>query len=67
MARVNSSIESVGEEKAARELEILEVFSGQVQRRVKSNFNKIDNNDDELIKSLADHALEIEKFGWDTI
>jgi alkylation response protein AidB-like acyl-CoA dehydrogenase len=67
LSRVNSSIQKNGLEAVGKELEILEVFSGQVQRRMNSNFNKIDNNDDELIKSLADHALELEKFGWDTI
>ncbi len=67
LSRVNSSVEKIGVEKAKHELEILTVFSGQVRRRTKSNFGKIDNNDDELIKSLADHAYEIEKFEWDTI
>jgi hypothetical protein len=64
---VNQSIQDNGLEKAKMELEILEVFAGQCGRRVKGNFNKIDNNDDELIKSLAMHAFENEKFIWDTI
>jgi alkylation response protein AidB-like acyl-CoA dehydrogenase len=67
LSRVNSSIETNGLEKCTKELEILTVFSGQVMRRTKGNFNKIDNNDDELIKSLADHAMEIEGFAWDVI
>ncbi|MBS1982762.1 MAG: acyl-CoA dehydrogenase family protein [Bdellovibrionales bacterium] len=67
LSRVNQSIKENGVEKAKKEIEILEVFSGQVRRRVRSNFGKIDNNDDELIKSLADHALENEKFYWDTL
>ena len=40
---------------------------GQVRRRVKSNFNKIDDNDDEHIKSLADHALDAEGYTWDNV
>jgi acyl-CoA dehydrogenase family protein 9 len=67
ISRVNTSIQDNGAEKAAKEIEILKVFAGQVRRRVKSNFGKIDNNDDELIKSLADHAFELEGFAWDTI
>jgi hypothetical protein len=67
LSRVNSSIEANGVEKSAKEREILDVFAGQVKRRTKSNFNKIDNNDDELIKALADHALEAEGFSWDNI
>jgi hypothetical protein len=34
---------------------------------VKSNFGKIDDNDDELIKGLAVHAFELERFGWDNL
>lgn len=67
MSRVNSAIESKGEAGAQREIEILTVLSGQVSRRVRSNFRKIDDNDDELIKSLADHAFEHEKYVWDVI
>jgi acyl-CoA dehydrogenase family member 9 len=67
LSRVDSSLKRVGVEKAAMEREILEVFAGQVGRRVKSNFGKIDDNDDELIKRLADDAFEREGFGWDNL
>lgn len=67
LSRVDSSVREKGLEGAKKEIEILEVFSGQVRRRTKSNLGKIDENDDELVKSLADHALENEKFAWDTI
>jgi acyl-CoA dehydrogenase family member 9 len=67
LSRVDSSVKRVGSEKAARELDILEVFAGQVRRRVKSNFGKIDDNDDELIKRLADDAFEQERFAWDNL
>lgn len=67
LSRVNSSLKEKGTEGAKKELEILAVFAGQVRRRTKSNFGKIDENDDELIKSLADHAFENERYVWDTI
>jgi len=67
LSRVDTAVKSKGEAGAKKELEILEVFSGQVRRRTKSNFNKIDENDDELIKSLAEHAFENERYVWDTI
>ncbi|HTS82482.1 MAG TPA: acyl-CoA dehydrogenase family protein, partial [Myxococcaceae bacterium] len=67
LSRVDASVRRLGEEGAVRELEILRVFAGQVQRRVKSNYGKIDDNDDELIKSLADHAFAEERFGWDNL
>jgi acyl-CoA dehydrogenase family member 9 len=67
ISRVDASIKKNGEEGAKKELEIATVFSGQVRRRTKSNFNKIDENDDELVKLLAIHALENERYVWDTI
>jgi len=67
LSRVDSAVKGLGVEKSEREREILEVFAGQVSRRVKSNFGKIDDNDDELIKHLADDAFERERFGWDNV
>lgn len=67
LSRVSAAIEEKGEENAAKEIEIVQVFTAQVQRRVRGNFSKIDNNDDELIKSLADHAFQVEAFSWDNI
>ncbi len=67
LSRVNSSIAEKGAEGAQREVEILKVFGNQVQRRVRHAFNLIDINDDELIKSVADHAFDQERFEWDNI
>lgn len=67
LSRVSAAIQELGAEKAAKEVEILTIFAGQVRRRTKSNFNKIDDNDDELIKAVADHALAGEKYSWDTL
>jgi alkylation response protein AidB-like acyl-CoA dehydrogenase len=67
LSRVDASVKAHGEAGSKKEREILEVFAGQVRRRTKSNFHKIDENDDDLIKSLADHALENERYAWDTI
>ncbi|MBK7583955.1 MAG: acyl-CoA dehydrogenase family protein [Myxococcales bacterium] len=67
IARVNASLASLGPEKAQNEVDILKVFSGQVQRRVKHAFGLIDINDDELIKGVAEHAFKAEKFSWDNI
>ena len=67
LSRVNQSIVDRGLQEAHREIEILTVFTGQVRRRVRGNFAKIDNNDDELIKSLADFTYENEKYIFDNI
>ena len=67
MSRVSQSLEEKGVAKSAQELEILEVFAGMAKRRIASNFDRIDDNDDELIKSVADYAFEEEKFSWDNL
>jgi acyl-CoA dehydrogenase family member 9 len=67
MSRVATAMEAKGAAMVTKELEILEVLSGQVRRRVNGNFSKIDDNDDELIKSLADHALDAERYSWDNL
>ncbi len=67
ISRVTAAIEEKGVGGTQQEQEILQVFAGQVSRRVRSNFNKIDDNDDEQIISLALHAVEKEGYSWDTI
>ncbi|HZH04624.1 MAG TPA: acyl-CoA dehydrogenase family protein, partial [Myxococcaceae bacterium] len=67
LSRVDTAVKNSGTQAAAKEVEILRVFASQVRRRVKSHFGKIDNNDDDLIASLANHALEAEGFTWDTL
>ena len=67
LSRVQASIEAVGADKAQREIAILQVFCRAAKVRMKQNFRRIDNNDDELIKSLADDAFETGRFRWDTI
>ena len=67
ISRVQASIDKDGIEAAERELGILIAFTRQAKVRIKLNFRRIDNNDDEIIKTLADDALEAERFRWDTI
>ena len=67
ISRVDSSIRENGADKAKKELEIVTVFARQAERRIKTNLDEIDDNVDESIKSLADHAFELEKFSWDTL
>lgn len=65
MSRVNAAVESEGEEKSARELEILRVFARRARGRIRGNLRRVDVNDDELVKALADDAFEREGYGWD--
>jgi hypothetical protein len=67
LSRVQSSIEANGVEKAAKEIDILHIFTREARVRMKQNFRRIDNNDDEPLKALADDAFEAERFRWDTI
>lgn len=67
LSRVQASIEANGEDEASREIDILRVFAREARVRIKRNFRRIDNNFDELLKTLADDAFEAERFRWDTI
>ncbi len=67
LSRVNSSLLAKGEEKAREEIQILDVLSDLVRRRVRQNFDSVDRNEDESLKALADHACDAERYAWDTI
>ena len=67
ISRVATSVRDNGAEAAARELEILSVFAHQAHERVDANLARIDDNVDEAVKSLADHAVEVEGYSWDNI
>ncbi|TFG37603.1 MAG: acyl-CoA dehydrogenase, partial [Candidatus Aminicenantes bacterium] len=67
ISRVTASIEANGQDGAAEETEIATVFAGQALGRAKRNFRKIDDNDDELIKHLADSTYERGGYGWDVL
>jgi len=67
LSRVNNAINSQGEKKAAREIEIATAFASQVRRRVRVNIDQIDDNADEEIKGLADYAFTVEKYVWDVL
>jgi alkylation response protein AidB-like acyl-CoA dehydrogenase len=67
ISRVQASIDAKGVDGAALEIDILKAFTRQAKFRIKHNFRRIDVNDDEIMKGLADAAFEAEGFSWDTI
>ena len=67
LSRVTAAIEAKGPDASVHEQEIANVFAGQVRGRAARNFRKIDDNDDELLKSLADNAYETGGYKWDTV
>lgn len=67
LSRATASIETHGVEKAKREIQMVQVLGGRVRSRVSNSFRQIDNNDDDLVKDLADHAYEVGGYQLDTI
>jgi acyl-CoA dehydrogenase family protein 9 len=67
LARVDASVKANGGAAATKEREILTVFAGQAKHRIQENLARIDDNDDELIKGLADHAGTHERYTWDNL
>ncbi len=65
LSRVTASLEKLGDKGAAHELEIARVFSRAARSRIRGNLHRVDSNDDALVTSLADDALEREAYGWD--
>lgn len=66
ISRVSSAIEA-RDPTAPQQQAILEAFCHQALRRVEENLSRIDDNEDELIKSIAAHALEQGRFVWDNL
>ena len=67
ISRVQASIDAKGVDGAALEIDILKAFTRAAKVRIKHNFRRIDTNDDEILKGLADDAFKAEAFRWDTI
>jgi len=67
MSRVSTAIVEKGAASVTKEIEIVEVLTGEVKLRFAANMAAIDDNDDEFIKSLADHALDAEGYIWDNV
>jgi hypothetical protein len=67
MSRVNSSLANRDAKQSDKEVQILDVLSEQVRRRVRQNLDLVDKNEDETVKALADDVFEAERYRWDVI
>jgi alkylation response protein AidB-like acyl-CoA dehydrogenase len=67
ISRVQASIGAKGVDGAGLEIDILRTFTSAAKVRIKRNFRRIDSNDDEMLKALAEDAFKAEGFRWDTI
>ncbi|KPK16630.1 MAG: acyl-CoA dehydrogenase [Myxococcales bacterium SG8_38] len=67
ISRVQSAITAKGVDGASLEIDILRTFTRAAKVRIKHNFRRIDTNDDEIMKRLAEDAFEAERYRWDTL
>lgn len=67
LSRVTQSIEDNGKEAAAQEIDIAKSFCMQARDRIRQNLARVEENEDEMIKGLADHAFKNEKYEWDNL
>jgi acyl-CoA dehydrogenase family member 9 len=67
LSRVTQSIEMNGQDAASGEIEIAKTFGFQVDERIRLVAQRMDSNEDEPLKAIADQTIEKEKFSWDNI
>ncbi|MFT3923867.1 MAG: acyl-CoA dehydrogenase family protein [Myxococcales bacterium] len=67
LSRVGTSVGRQGAQASEKEIAILRSYVGQAKTRIDRNFARIDDNEDELIKALGDHAVEHEGYPWDVL
>lgn len=67
LSRVTSSIQKHGVNGAQREIQICRAFGFRVRRHMQIFLHEMEENADEDVKGLADHAFELERYQWDTI
>jgi alkylation response protein AidB-like acyl-CoA dehydrogenase len=67
ISRVTAAIEDKGVDAAGEEIWIAKVVACQVEARARRHFRRIDDNDDEFIKGLAEAAYERGGYGWDVL
>jgi alkylation response protein AidB-like acyl-CoA dehydrogenase len=67
LSRVTAAIDAGGADEATEEIHIARVLAQQVRGRARRNFRRIDTNDDELVKGLAEAAYERGGYGWDVL
>ncbi|MFT5458193.1 MAG: acyl-CoA dehydrogenase family protein 9 [Myxococcota bacterium] len=67
ISRVSTAIADQGAGAVEREIDILRVFQRQALERVEDNFAHVDNNVDETLKAIADHAVAAGGFSWDNL
>ena len=67
MSRVSTQLESRPAAELQKELSLMRAFASQAKHRIQANFDRIDDNDDDDVKALAEHAVASEGYPWDVL
>ena len=67
LSRVSDSIKEKGSDKSQFEIKIANMFIHRAKRRMNQNLRRIDRNEDEDWKDLADHIFDKGEFPWDLL
>ena len=67
LSRVSRSLEEHGPDRAAPEVTIAEIFTQQAKRRMNQNIRRLISNEDEFMRTLADHISAKGGYPWDTL
>ena len=67
LSRASGALEAHGAERAEREVKLTKAFCGQSAARIRAILQQFDQNDDELLKSIADDAYEVPTYPFDAV
>ncbi len=67
LSRITSQIEKRGEAECEFEIALVKNFFNRAGRRIRANFRAMDNNDDELMKYIAEKSYELGKAPFDIL
>jgi acyl-CoA dehydrogenase family member 9 len=67
LSRVQALVEKQGLERTIQERAMLQALVASARRHNKAKLDQIDQNEDEMIKALADLAFEQEGYLWDNV
>jgi acyl-CoA dehydrogenase family protein 9 len=66
-SRVSTRLAHAPGPEAEKELIIARAFARQAGARIQQNFERLEDNEDKLLKQLSDHVLEKEGYSWDVL
>ena len=67
MSRVSTQLESRPAAELQKELSLKRAFASQAKHPIQAHIDRIDDNDDDDVKALAEHAVASEGYPWDVL